>query len=158
MKRLRQLVDVKILLGVDQRVGNRPQAQQRERQVAAVAIANRRQAAVDIVGPAAVWVGARRAVELVEILPRRDARSPGEKRNRVIERIGVEAVIQPFAAMIGRKDDRGLAFESLVGRDQLEDAAQVAVDRFERVDILRAAPGSWRGRPYRCRESARSCN
>ena len=68
---------------------------------------------VGVVGPAACRDSTRvDGFSAYRSLPCVDARAPDVERNRVVDRVGVEAVVEPDAAVVGRDDDRRLAAEA----------------------------------------------
>ena len=50
-------------------------------------------------------------------------------------------MIETRAPVVGRKDDRGFAFQPLVGCKQFQNPTQAHVDRLDRVVVARAPPG-----------------
>ncbi len=95
-----------------------------------------------VIGPPAAWVLAGSGVEGIEVGPCFNPRTPDQERNGVVERVGGRAVAAAAAAMVGGDDDRCPALEGDIAVDQIEDVAQVVVDRPDRIVPHLASPAT----------------
>ena len=128
-----------VLASVDGRAGHGGQAQEIQREISGIAIAERLQGGV-VVRATGARVEAHAGVQRIEVGANRNVATPDENGDGVVEGVGGTTVAGARAAVVRGYDDDGIAVEHPVALDQGQDVADVIVDILDGVVPGGAAP------------------